>query len=29
LKILAHRRQLKGVAHPLFWGGFVLVGNPK
>lgn len=29
LKVLADRRRSKGVAHPLFWGGFVLVGNPN
>ncbi len=28
LKILSERRKSRGAAHPLFWGGFVLVGNP-
>lgn len=29
LRIILERRKTKGSAHPLFWGGFVLVGNPK
>jgi CHAT domain-containing protein/tetratricopeptide (TPR) repeat protein len=29
LKILSDRRDSRGCAHPLFWGGFVLVGNPN
>ncbi len=28
LKILYERRQSKGAAHPIFWGGFALLGNP-
>jgi CHAT domain-containing protein/Tfp pilus assembly protein PilF len=28
LNILSDRRQEHGTGHPLFWGGFVLVGNP-
>ncbi len=29
LTILSERRAEKGCAHPLFWGGFVLVGDPQ
>jgi CHAT domain-containing protein len=25
---LRQRRQQHGAAHPLFWGGFILTGNP-
>jgi CHAT domain-containing protein len=28
LAILAQKRESTGSAHPLFWGGFVLVGDP-
>ena len=29
LSILQERRQSHGAAHPLFWGGFILVGDPN
>lgn len=29
LDLLRERRRLAGAAHPLYWGGFVLVGNPN
>jgi CHAT domain-containing protein/tetratricopeptide (TPR) repeat protein len=29
LRILNSLRKKNGTAHPLFWGGFVLVGNPN
>jgi CHAT domain-containing protein len=29
LSIIAERRNEYGVAHPLYWGGFVLVGDPN
>jgi CHAT domain-containing protein len=29
LSILHERRQVHGTAHPMFWGGFVLVGDPN
>ena len=29
LEVLNSHRAKSGVAHPYFWGGFVLVGNPK
>jgi CHAT domain-containing protein len=29
LSVLCERRKYRGTAHPLFWGGFVLVGNPN
>jgi len=28
LSILQERRETHGAAHPLFWGGFILVGDP-
>ncbi|UCC81062.1 MAG: CHAT domain-containing protein [Candidatus Zixiibacteriota bacterium] len=29
LSILSERRKREGEAHPIFWGGFVLVGDPE
>jgi CHAT domain-containing protein len=29
LSILIQRRESTGSAHPMFWGGFVLVGDPQ
>jgi CHAT domain-containing protein len=29
IRILNDRRKSNGSAHPVFWGGFVLVGNPQ
>lgn len=29
LSIIRERRRLHGAAHPLFWGGFVLTGDPQ
>jgi CHAT domain-containing protein len=29
LSILNERREANGAAHPLFWGGFILVGDPN
>jgi CHAT domain-containing protein len=29
LSILQERRKTTGAAHPLFWGGFILVGDPN
>ena len=29
LKVLRERRERYGNAHPLYWAGFVLVGNPN
>jgi len=29
LSILNERRKTKSTAHPLFWGGFILAGNPN
>jgi CHAT domain-containing protein/tetratricopeptide (TPR) repeat protein len=29
LSVLRERRQTHGAAHPLFWGGFVLAGDPR
>ncbi|MFH1891552.1 MAG: CHAT domain-containing tetratricopeptide repeat protein [Candidatus Zixiibacteriota bacterium] len=29
LSLMSERRRSKGSAHPLFWGGFVLVGDPE
>jgi CHAT domain-containing protein len=29
LSMLRERREEKGAAHPLFWGGFILVGDPN
>lgn len=28
LTIIEERRKAKGSAHPLFWGGFILIGDP-
>jgi CHAT domain-containing protein len=29
LQLIAERREDYGAAHPFFWGGYVLVGNPR